>query len=175
VSNSANLFGIIITNNVFVNANAGYTIEGRNALVANNIFYHKNAAGAAYRLMSQNTSNCVINNNLYYNNPLQNTLQLDVNGNTGSGNIEADPKFVSFDLSTYNILRTDNLQLQPGSPAKLAGTDGKDIGAYGGNKPMQYPLSGEPTIPQIRSMTINNPVIPSNGTIQVKVKANAGN
>lgn len=175
VSNGASFFGIVVMNNVFGNANGGFSIEGRNMTIVNNIFYHKRSEGAAYRYIALNSINCVINNNMYFNNPLPNPLSLDINGNTGSGNIEANPLFVSIDLSTYSILRTDNFQLQPGSPARLMGTDGKDIGAYGGNKPMQYPLSGEPTIPQIRTMNIGNTVIPADGTLKVKVKADAGN
>jgi len=69
----------------------------------------------------------------------------------------------------------DDYRLQPGSAAANYGTDGKDVGIYGGTSPIDYPLAGEPPVPQIKSMTINNNVVPPGGTLNVNVKAKKAN
>jgi len=169
-----NLQGIIIINNHFTLGYYNICLTVSNALVANNIFYQKSNSMATVPYVTS-TFNTTFNNNIYFNTSNANPLMIGVNNNTGNGNFTADPKYINFDFNDATINRNDNMQLQPGSPAINAGTDGKDIGPYGGASPMQYPLSGEPAIPQIRSMNISNTVIPVNGTINVKLKANAGN
>lgn len=169
-----NAQGIIIINNHFSLGFYNICLSVSNALVANNIFYQKSNSMATLPYVTS-TFNTTFNNNIYFNTSNANPLMLGVNNNTGNGNFTADPKYINFDFNDATINRNDNMQLQAGSPAINAGTDGKDIGPYGGASPMQYPLSGEPAIPQIRSMNISNTVIPVNGTINVKLKANAGN
>jgi hypothetical protein len=143
-----------------------------NATVNNNIFYYKSSTGtSAYA----NATNCTFGNNLYYNTSNTNPFGIGTNNNTGSGNLNANPQFVSISLATTAIASTDNFNLQTGSPAINAGTDGKNIGPEGGNLPMQYPYTGQPAIPQIQSMTISNPVIAPNGTLNVKFQASSNN
>jgi hypothetical protein len=165
--------GVIVSNNVFLGETS---IRLYNALVINNIFYVKRADPRNVTYTDPtNSGNCIIDNNIFFNTTHPNPLSLELNNNAGSGNLNVDPKFIEFQLNFPTITRLDNLQLRVDSPAKNAGTDGKDIGPYGGAKPMQYPLSGEPPIPQIKSMDISNPIIPVDGTIKVQLKGNAGN
>jgi hypothetical protein len=62
-------------------------------------------------------------------------------------------------------------QLAAGSSARAAGTEGADIGMFGGGQP--YVLSGVPTIPHIYYLTVPSAAEP--GTpLQVRVKAKTG-
>jgi hypothetical protein len=165
---------ILITNNDFTYASTN-SISVYNAVISNNIFYHKVNA-AANTILFTDSHNCVVNNNITYNNTNTNPFNIGNNNQTGTGNkINVNPLYIAYDLADYNLTPNDNLQLQSSSPAKNDGTDGLDIGAYGGATPMQYPLSGEPAIPQIKSMNIINTVIPPTGTLNIQVKANSNN
>lgn len=169
--------GIIITNNYFCQPAA---INAVNSIITNNVFYPKQPDLTDQPFFNNNQGfnpNCVYNNNIYYNTSNTDPFGITAGVNTGTGNFKANPLFVNFDSTQYSTfdLRTENLQLKNGSPAKNAGTDGKDIGSYGGAGSLQYPLSGEPNIPQVRTMTIGNSVIPPNGTLRVNLKANNGN
>ena len=170
--------GIIITNNYFGLTNS---VGAVNSIITNNIFYAKQpilATEPFFQINGQPNPNCVFNNNIYYNTSNTDPFGIVSGANTGTGNFMANPLFVNFDSTQYYYsfdIRTENLQLKNGSPAKNAGTDGKDIGCYGGAGSLQYPLSGEPNIPQVRTMTIGNSVIPPNGTLRVNLKANNGN
>lgn len=172
ISSGATNTNILITNNYFANTPIN-TLS--NALVNNNIFYHKAGTATTVAYVSTSVSNCTFSNNIYYNTTNANPLSIGVNGNSGTGNINANPVFVNLDLTSTSVTRADNFNLQTGSPGINAGTDGKNIGPEGGSLPMQYPYSGAPSIPQIQSMIISNPVVPPNGTLNVNFKASANN
>jgi hypothetical protein len=67
--------------------------------------------------------------------------------------------------------------LDTGSPGIAAGTDGTDIGIYGGLYPfpggenVPWQTSAMPTLPQIYKMNVLNPTLPIDGTLQVKIEA----
>lgn len=172
--------GLIFTNNVFACDAGGNTIistsvTGTGHVINNNIFYYK--SGAPYNTAFLfSLSNCTINNNIAFNSSSLNPLGIGINSNTGTGNlVNIDPLFVSYDLNSRYFLTTDNMQLQPGSPAKNGGFNSEDIGAYGGVSPLQYPVTGEPAIPLIKTMNIRNPVAAPGATLKVDIKANANN
>jgi hypothetical protein len=163
---------LIITNNVFTST---VSLSVYNALVSNNVFYYKSSSVVNY-IYGSTASNTVFSNNIYYNNSNANPFNIGQSNNTGTGNINnKNPKFVAYNLTTTDVTRNDNLKLQASSPAKNAGTDGTDIGAYGGVTPMQYPLSGEPAIPQVKTMNINNTTVSPGTVLHVQVKANSNN
>lgn len=167
---------ITISNNYFTSSNGlngvGYSGSLFNANINNNIFYYKSASVAT---AGSATNNCVYNNNVYFNTTNANPFNIGVNNNSGKNNISANPNFLNIDLSSTGVTRSDNFNLKSGSVAISAGTDGKDIGPEGGNLPIPYPYSGQPAIPQIDSMTILNPIIPPNGTLNVKFAAHSNN
>lgn len=167
---------VLIYNNYFTSTNPfsspAYSGNLYNANVYNNIFYYKSGSSTS---SASYTNNCVFNNNLYYNNSNSNPFNIGSNGNIGSNNINANPVFVAIDLTTTSVTRTDNFNLQAGSPGINAGIDGKNIGPEGGSIPIQYPYAGLPAIPWIQSMSISNPVIPTNGTLNVNFKASSNN
>jgi len=100
----------------------------------------------------------------------------DYASNTGGGNLEnVDPLFVSVASSVFDF--SYDYHLEDLSPGKEAGTDGTDIGIYGGS--YAFPSGGDvpwqtsamPALPQILRMNILNTVLPENGTLQVQIEA----
>lgn len=88
----------------------------------------------------------------------------------------ADPKFVNkYTGNSYNDL--DNYNLQASSPGKNAGTDGTDIGIFGGQYPFPKSVQASyvhcvtPVIPVVRDLIIQNSSVPANGTLNFSVKA----
>jgi hypothetical protein len=154
-----------VTNNLF-----GWTQNiswGVGGLYANNIFY-------SYLSNSSNPSisNATFNNNILFNHtvnlPYNNNS--NVTGNTGGGNLLTDPKLIAPGTS-IDISGTNNYGLQSNSPAKNAGTDGRDIGITGGSYPWIYLYTMMPAVPYIKSMDIQNSTVPNGGTLKVVVNA----
>jgi hypothetical protein len=158
---------VTISNNLFINAaNIGFydiyntNTSITNAVISNNIFY-----GAA----PVNCINSIFNKNLTFN-TAQNTLPYGTN--IGAGNIEnQDPQFSTIQSLDYIFDFLDDYRLLPTSPGHNAGTDGTDIGPFGGFNPFpSSPIGGEPKIPQVKNMNINNTSLPLNGNLNINVK-----
>ncbi len=62
--------------------------------------------------------------------------------------------FIVADPSSGNSISDKNFMLKSGSPALATGTNGSDMGIFGGNIP--YKLSGQPPIPIITNFFISN-------------------
>lgn len=179
VNNHGNL---IIRNNIFSN---GYitTSNQSTVIINNNIF-----TGSAYALTS--LSNALLANNIFLgctpngtgvdNNSFANNLSYQTSNNTipagtniGSGNFVAqDPLFTNVPTNTFNY--TYDFTLSATSPGKNAGTDATDLGVYGGTSPF-VDLTGTPAIPQVKNLTILNPVISVGDSLQVIIKAKKQN
>ncbi len=156
--NTSNQPSVVISNNIFFSTNANAFSTVSNATVANNIFYGKPPQGCSDCQFNKNISYGTSNNSFAYG------------SNISSGNLEnQDPKFVVATVGSYNFNAAFDYRLTAGSPGKNAGTDGTDIGPFGGNFPI--PMGGEPRIPQVKSMNISNTVVPVNGTLNVNIKA----
>jgi hypothetical protein len=134
--------------------------------IYNSIFWNNSVGGC--------TSCSFINNQSYDDG----SRLLPPSGNSGSGNIsEQDPQFVgpnfpATDVSIpYADLKKYDWHLKSSSPGYTAGTDGKQLGIYGGS--LQYMnLTGMyPQIPVVKSFIIKNPVAQKNGKLNISVKA----
>ena len=101
-----------------------YSLYSSNCTVENNIF--KSFSNSA-------NSNCIFRNNV--NGGVNGT---DGQGNQGSGNyfdnLPLDSVFVNYN-SSFGLNYSSNFQLRSNSPYLVAGTDGTDIGIYGGPFP----------------------------------------
>ena len=151
---NANQPTVEIANNVFID-NIPAFINVSNVMIRNNIFYKTNPTGT--------TSATFINNITY-----QTTNTLPTPGNFGSGNINnTDPEFVNVPVAATTFSYSYDYNLQSTSPGIGAGSDGTDIGLYGGLG--NFKMTGEPPIPIIREFTISNPTIPTGSNIDVKV------
>ena len=161
----------LIINNTLIhtggdeNYNYGFFSKNKNqnAIVKNNIFV---ATDIHLDNVSINCASCVFSNNLTYN---PNVMIADL---PGTGNINnANPKFVNAPGFTWNY--NYDFRLAEDSPAKNAGTDGGDPGAYGTDFPFSkfgYPAG----VPVIESFEVNNQLVTKGEDIVIKVKAKAG-
>jgi hypothetical protein len=150
---------LIITNNLFM----GYPVYAlnniSNALITNNIFWGSTPVNST-------VTNCTFNKNITYQ-TADNTLPYG--SNTGTGNqINVNPYFTNAPNNAINY--TYNYQLLAFSTGNDAGTDGTDIGIYGGVAPMPG-LGGVPRIPRITQFDLQYSLVPQGGSLNVQVKA----
>ncbi len=156
---------ILIRNNIFASNDANNKAIGNgpslgpSVQIQNNIFYKNNPTNSL-----GSTNNCEFKNNIYY------LTSAPVPTNVySSGNINADPLFVDYPAAGANFDFNYNYHLQPASPGINYGTDGKDVGMWGGTVPINAGF--EPPIPRIYELTVNNASVPPGGTIQLTIKA----
>jgi hypothetical protein len=143
----------VIRNNVFIGDNRPAFDNCNNIQVLNNIFYDQEPI---------NCSNCVMLNNLTY---LTDNMLPEEDDNQN-----ADPMFVNAPSPESNGYSTAfDFNLQDGSPGIDAGTDGKDLGIYGGLIP--YRKGGEPPIPKISVFNILNTAVPPGGELNIEIES----
>lgn len=154
---------MIVKNNIFSGYifNFSTIVRGNNINIQNNIF----VANPFW-----NITNSTLSNNIY--------MQGNLNGDLGSGifgigNILSSVPFgqlfvngVFSDLSNVAF----NFRLASGSPGHNAGTDGTDIGIYGGLFPWKE--GGLPSNPHIRSQNIGG-ATDGNGKLKINIKVAA--
>ena len=96
--------------------------------------------------------------------------------NTGTGNINnssASNLFVGGMSATvgYPTITTSDWHILAASPAHNTGTDGSDLGIYGGTQPMINLTGASNLIPQMTLLNISNPSLPVNDNLNVRFKA----
>jgi len=156
---NSNKATVVIDHNIIFNSYSGISF----AIITNNVFYYANVSYLQY------ITNSTFNNNIGV---FTTAAIFPPATSSGSGNIIIDPEFEGTsanNLNTASIFLV-NLRLKSSSPGKNYGTDGSDVGIYGGMYPMPN-LTGEPRLPQITEFNIQNAVVPKDGTIKVQVKA----
>jgi len=95
-------------------------------------------------------------------------------GNTGGDNKNTTDAIFTQKIPIASVgTPTDYLwMLKATAVGKNWGTDGTDVGIYGGSYPMPN-FTGVINMPQIVSFNILNSVIPANGTLNIELKAKA--
>lgn len=131
-------------------------------VLENNIFYGVDPEGC---------TNCAFNNNITYQ---CNDDQLVYAGNinsVGSGNlIGVDPEFEDYPFLGGPFSYAHDYNLETSSPGINAGTDGSDIGLYGGSLPLD--IGTNPSIPQMMYVSFpNNSSVEEGGTLDVEFKS----
>jgi hypothetical protein len=180
---------MIFRNNVFFHTSVGPRITNINSPI---IFDHNTFLGTSSGRPFNVVYQAIISNNIFYNCELTNTgsLSTSYNGcvvinnatylcagslpganNTGSGNLNGvDPLFVNYPAIPTDFSWLYDIHLQPSSSLLEAGSDGTQIGVYGGTYPFR--LSGEPIgMPSMNTLTIDNVAVPLNGTLNVNFSA----
>jgi len=163
----------------------GY-VEGNNCALAAVVFEHCIYFSTAGTQIFNNVRYADIRNNIFVNrfptgsfsSNYQNNIcavagtfpPSPANGNTASGNIEnTNPLFTTYTSGAFYSSLHD-YDVQAGSVANNAATNGTDIGVHGGYT--NFSESGETLInPIIRAMTILNTSVSSNGTLNVQLHA----
>ena len=177
-------YGASFHNNIFLwGSNATINTNVRNTVFTNNIF--ANSCVAYFKNTYYNIEYCFNNN--YYNNLFTSSLSFGIyqccwawdcnpdptrnkNGST-SGNIESVPENnIYVNQSGYIHSYMQDYNLKPTSPGKNAGTDGTDVGIYGGSFPFKE--GSLPVNPHIRFKNVAGSTN-SNGTLDIHFKVAA--
>jgi hypothetical protein len=158
---------VVVSNNDFCTngSNSFYSVS--NALITNNIFYYGNP--------TTYVTSCTFSNNITTNSTV---MQLPPSGSTGANNINnTPPGFIDVTIPASTVGQTTvwnyNWKLKPTSPGHNTGSDGTDIGAYGGAYPMPN-LTGATRIPQMQLFNVSG-VVPQGGNLNVNFKARKQN
>jgi hypothetical protein len=186
----------IVKNNLFLSSY--YTLNATTSCVlTNNLF--ANISGSTNLYAFASLKNAIVTNNIFYGiSPFLSTATTEINTNSFNNNLTFSSSNNTFVGGTANTVGNTNLinqnplfntslsgvtqfnynldfRLQASSPGRNIGTDGTDIGMFGGTTPMTYPLSGEPKLGIVKSMNITNTVVPVGGTLNVKITAKTRN
>ncbi|MDR1096563.1 MAG: hypothetical protein LBL57_00370 [Tannerella sp.] len=160
----------VVQNNLFPINGAYYISTLKNSLIQNNIVREIRSVESctiSNNIITVNTSyptsNCAYNNNAF----LFAGLPSGAN-NTFLDNLENQSAATTFENSA-GVLPAD-VEILSGSPCKDAGTDGTDIGIYGGSSP--FKKGSVPANPHISKMIISN-IADSNGKIKVDIEVSA--
>ncbi|EON78919.1 hypothetical protein ADIS_0512 [Lunatimonas lonarensis] len=160
-----NIFFSDFINNVFTYPVVGAFESVRNCQFLNNIFF-QNDLSADFDLPRITFSSFL--NNIFYGPSNPNSLPME-HGIEGEGNIFANPQFVNVQENSFRY--TFDYSLQPSSPGVNAGTDGTDIGIFGG---IGFSITGEPDdLPVVTRFDILNPMVPQNGSLRVRIEGRA--
>lgn len=152
-----NIFASNDVNNFALMQGPGGEFMGPGVQILNNIFYKNNPGFVTY-------ASCTFIKNIYYltNNPIPTNA-------TSSGNLNVNPLFVNFPAAGSNFNWQNDYHLQAGSPGINYGTDGRDLGMWGGQVPVNAGF--EPPVPRIYDLTANSNTVPVGGTLQLTIKA----
>jgi hypothetical protein len=132
--------GTVIRNNIFLGMNTGWmALNIRDSIVENNIFYAVAVSSGVYTSSFRNNISSLGNFDF-----------IGSNGNFGSDNVVTDPMFEDLEESQVIWIPGWNLNLLPGSPAIGVGTDGTDIGLFGGPNPFN---NNGTSLPEIYELT----------------------
>jgi hypothetical protein len=164
---------VFISNNVIINHNESSSYDGENGIYASsnsitiNILYNIISAGDYSLYISG--SNHYVANNIFESGTISpknssgfhnNICNLDQLFNSNGNMINVDLNTVYDSKNWY--------KLKENSPAIDAGTNGTDIGIYGGSTP--FVLGGYPSIPRIVNIEADHLGTKSHG-LDVKIKA----
>jgi len=143
--------------------------------VENNIFF----TPADLNITQSNTT---FNNNIFY----YKTGNIDKLPTEKSNLFNVDPMFENPESSVNQVYFCDynstgpyaNFKLKAGSPALTLGTDGTQVGIYGGSSPWVEGGDGvfryhtmPSEVPYVTDMNILNLSVQENGTLNVNIKA----
>jgi len=164
IAGNLNYIGIgnIFKNNDFIAGSYAFNLNVVNSTFMNNIFRS-----------SSNTFYSTVTNNVFNNNLFVENITFPSGTNIGSNNIvnqTVTSIFVNQNSATFAY--TQDYHLQTGCPGKNAGTDGTDIGIYGGSFP--WKTGSLPYNPHVQYQLINGNTNPD-GTLPVNIKVGAQN
>jgi len=160
LTNITNLHSCIFLNNIFFRT-IGYRYDYLAYLLANvnytvfenNIFLINDGSSFNVGYFIYSGSYNTFNNNIF-----ETSNPIPTGTNVGQNNIVLDTHAKIFkDQTGQEFNYSHNYQLPDDCPAKDAGTDGKDIGIYGGEKP--YKNGAVPIIPHILKRDISPRVV----------------
>jgi hypothetical protein len=164
VTNASSTTGSQVINNLFI---AG-GLSGSGSIINNNIFFGGSVSGGL--------STSTLNFNLITGNN-NNEFPIGENGNTGSNNLYGvNPQFIDLPLNGGSWNFDWDPRLQEGSPAIGAGSEGTDMGVFGGSFPFNALINPGGPLPYIRVLNTSGVIQPGQDLlIEVEAVANQQN
>ena len=162
----------IFKNNIFLtrqNGNSDQSIQVFDACIgaqiSNNIFL--------FRGNAVTNMNLGANSGLNFQNNLTYSYNTTLNALSGTNNLDnTNPQFESFNQNVALNTTSNDFNIQAGSLAEDAGTDGNDLGVFNGGFP--FSLRGYPTeLPYLVDFVIYNTSISAGEPLNINIKANA--
>jgi hypothetical protein len=174
-------------NNLVSNNVIQRSIQTSGDLVTNNVFYH---FCSSCSITTSNSTGTTFTNNLFYAGTAVTEGSVIYGSNTGTGNLfQQDPQFITPALAdgiqayTYSSPASGpfaDLHLSPSSPGANYGTDGADIGLYGGgfqwvdgastdSRFRYFPMPNQ--VPYVISMDVLNSTVLPTGSLNVNFNA----
>jgi|JI6StandDraft_1071083.scaffolds.fasta_scaffold03579_5 hypothetical protein len=146
-------------------------VNAKGSLFENNIFRGKLMSAGGY---NDNFSNCTFYNNLFSMEGDCGSAAPTCTGCVDYNSLLSQPDSLIFEYYPIGqVFQYDlNFQLQESSQGKNAGTDGSDIGVYGGT--YAWKESGTPKTPHIQTKAIGA-ASNADGTLDVEIKVKAQN
>ena len=157
--------GLVLKNNIFLynyySSSGSYNLNGKYLIFENNIILDTSTDH-----MFTVLSNSIFKNNLFVSSPT-----FPRSTNNGSNNIVNQAQSSIFVNQTGNSFNyAHDYHLKAGSPGKNAGTDGTDIGIYGGFYPWKE--GSLPAFPHYQMIEVA-PKTDASGNLNVKIKVAA--
>jgi hypothetical protein len=169
---NVNTVNFATSTNIVIKNNIIYSIQGTcgSSTFTNNVLYNIPTFSAT------TVSNCIFVspvttngsiNTTFNNNLFSSTITFTPGtGNTYNSSINnVDPKFAGGLATSY--LSISNYQLGAGSAGITAGTDGKDLGVYGGTS---FVWGGSPAVPEVYLFQLKPDYVQDNGTLNLTIK-----
>lgn len=195
---SSSSSNITIQNNIMMGDVGGFSMSS--VLIDHNVFPGADALGGIYyatitnNIFTRTTGNILATSVSFntFNNNLSNLTTIGPNAPTnsfaGGGNTEAG-NFIAVDPQFENVTNLNafdysfNYRLKTTSTVRNAGTDGTDLGIYGGAHPFPsggaagsgYDTSPLPPVPQVTEVNILNSTLQPGTPLNVNVKAKVNN
>ena len=145
---------LLINSHIYNNVTSSYWLSGLTECVVENNFI-----GASL----SSCSNCSFNNNAFTTD-----FTFPVGSNTGSKNLMNQTTQQTFEVNDLSLPK--NLRIRTTSPCKNAGTDGTDIGIFGG--PAPYKPGAVPFNPHITQSAISAQT-DKDGNLKVNIQVSA--
>lgn len=187
------LTGLLIHNNVFGGSQGGLQTSGfalttPGITVWNNVFL-MNIATNASQIDGLIFSNNIVlgGTNLLVNSVCTNNISFqcepyctfNYGSNSGGNNLEnVEPIFNGFSATQNNLnnVATEDLRLTPASPGYNGGSDGTDIGVFGGSNPFLWGTNyfGSPKLPLVQQLNVQNGIVAEGGDLEINAVGVSG-
>lgn len=179
-SDTQTMNNILVSNCLFINSTFRNQIFGASHIIKNITFTNSIFYKTPIPVDAGDVDNCRFLNCLTFGPNATNLAQLGGTNSLSSNLIDQDPLFESLPSTpSSEIDYLYDVSLSVNSPGKNAGTEGTDIGVYGGLFPFpssnKFPMAAVSSLPLVTETTLKQVQVPQDGTITINLKAKISN
>lgn len=162
-----NAGSMLVSHCLFANTFSGSysTLIVRNCLFVQGVF--SNVQNATFENCIFRSTGFAVSglSNCTFNNCISGSTVLPIAGNNGANNV-APAAVIMVNAPGNSVNLAHDYHLSAASPGYTSGTDGQQLGLFGGNS--TFSMAGEPLNSAIiRNFNITNSVVPVNGTLHI--------